>query len=143
MANANTTQVGGTHYKTQHQHWDMAANCHLGYFEGQITKYITRHRFKKGKEDADKALHFVGKLIELAWEGQQPMWQAQHAVKWSSYGTANKLTPLELAIVMGAATWRTVGDLVTLREAVMELIEETYGGGPGPAYVNQDQGAST
>ena len=64
MSTANETQVGGTHYRTPFQHWDLAHELDLGYFEGQITKYLTRHRFKKGKEDAEKALHFAQKLLQ-------------------------------------------------------------------------------
>jgi hypothetical protein len=69
-ANAPGRQVDGDHYKSKYQHWDLAADLDLGYFEGQITKYIVRHRQKAGKKDVEKCQHFLEKLIELATEGR-------------------------------------------------------------------------
>lgn len=66
--NANDKQVGGQHYKSSIQHWDYVAANGLGYFEGQITKYVTRWRSKGGIEDLRKARHFLDKLIELELE---------------------------------------------------------------------------
>lgn len=63
---ANDTQVGGEHYVTGGlQHWDVVYKFNLGYFEGQITKYIFRWRKKNGVEDLKKARHFLDKLIEM------------------------------------------------------------------------------
>ena len=62
---ANSTQVGGGHYSSQIQHWDYVVANDLGYFEGQITKYVTRWRKKNGLEDLKKAQHFLNKLIEV------------------------------------------------------------------------------
>jgi len=64
MANANDRQVGGNHYGAEIQHWDFALSNNLGYFEGQITKYVTRWRKKGGIADLEKAQHFLQKLIE-------------------------------------------------------------------------------
>jgi len=61
---ANETQVAGEHYRTTIQHWDYVLANDLGYFEGQITKYVTRWRKKNGLEDLRKARHFLDKLIE-------------------------------------------------------------------------------
>jgi len=61
---ANDTQVAGDHYRTPIQHWDYVLANDLGYFEGQITKYVTRWRKKNGVQDLRKALHFLEKLIE-------------------------------------------------------------------------------
>jgi hypothetical protein len=61
---ANDTQVAGNHYCTPIQHWDYVIANDLGYFEGQITKYITRWRKKNGLQDLHKARHFLEKLIE-------------------------------------------------------------------------------
>ena len=32
--------------------------------EGNVIKYICRHRFKNGKEDLEKAVHFIEMIIE-------------------------------------------------------------------------------
>jgi hypothetical protein len=63
---ANETQVGGDHYKSKAiQPWDYIASNNLGYLEGCIIKYISRHRDKGGLEDLQKAQHFLAKLIEI------------------------------------------------------------------------------
>ncbi len=63
---ANSTQVAGSHYRSEIQHWDYVIANDLGYFEGQITKYVTRWRKKNGVQDLHKARHFLQKLIEVA-----------------------------------------------------------------------------
>ena len=62
---ANSTQVGGTHYRSPIQHWDFVVANDLDYFQGQITKYVTRWRKKNGIGDLYKARHFLQKYIEL------------------------------------------------------------------------------
>lgn len=59
-------QEGGNHYKdlpiqpVEYIH----ANA-LGYFEGNVIKYVTRWRKKNGIADLMKAKHYVELLIEL------------------------------------------------------------------------------
>jgi len=67
---ANDVQVAGEHYRTPIQHWDYVLANDLGYFEGQITKYVTRWRKKNGLEDLHKARHFLDKLIESEGGGR-------------------------------------------------------------------------
>lgn len=63
---ANEKQVGGTHYKHQAiQTWDYIAANGLGYFEGNVVKYVSRHQDKGGLVDLRKARHYLDKLIEL------------------------------------------------------------------------------
>jgi hypothetical protein len=62
---ANERQVGGEHYRTEIQHWDFVAANELNYFEGQATKYITRCRKKNGKQDIEKAIHYLQKYLEV------------------------------------------------------------------------------
>lgn len=65
-ANALDVQVAGNHYK------DMAiqpvefihANG-IGYFEGNVIKYVSRWRAKNGIADLEKARHYIDLLIEL------------------------------------------------------------------------------
>ena len=64
--NANAIQHGGTHYKDKAvQPWDYIASNNLGYFEGNIVKYVSRWKDKNGVEDLKKAMHYLQKLIEL------------------------------------------------------------------------------
>lgn len=59
-------QEGGRHYT------DMAiqpiqfihAN-RLGFMEGNVVKYVSRHRAKNGVEDLKKARHYLDMLIEF------------------------------------------------------------------------------
>lgn len=63
---ANEYQVDGTHYQQEGtiQHWDFAASQDFDYFQGQITKYVTRWKKKNGLKDLEKARHFIEKYIE-------------------------------------------------------------------------------
>jgi len=65
---SNTRQVGGKHYAAEIQHWDFAASQDFDYFQGQITKYVTRWKKKGGLDDLLKAQHFLEKYIELEIE---------------------------------------------------------------------------
>lgn len=72
VQSANDRQVGGAHYDKPIQHWDYVVAQGLGYFEGQITKYVSRWRSKNGLEDLKKARHFLDKLIEEVEAGRYP-----------------------------------------------------------------------
>lgn len=67
---ANARQVGGSHYRADYQHWDFVADGNLGYFEGQITKYVARWNRKNGVQDLEKAKHFLQKMRELHTQGR-------------------------------------------------------------------------
>jgi hypothetical protein len=64
--NALNVQVAGDHYKNlpiqpvQYIH----ANG-IGYFEGNVIKYVSRWRGKGGIADLEKAKHYLELLIEL------------------------------------------------------------------------------
>ena len=62
----NTMQVGGDHYKQQDiQPWDAIHAWGLGYFSGNVVKYVARHQIKGGVQDLKKAQHYLTKLIEI------------------------------------------------------------------------------
>lgn len=69
---ANKQQIGGSHYKSEIQHWDYVVANDLDYFQAQITKYVTRWKKKNGIQDLQKARHFLDKYIEIieAEEGE-------------------------------------------------------------------------
>ena len=63
---ANAMQVGGRHYKTLPiEPWDYIAANKLGFFEGNIVKYITRAARTGSREDLLKAQHYLSKLLEI------------------------------------------------------------------------------
>jgi len=58
-------QVGGSHYKKMKiQPSKFVIENELLFPEGNVIKYICRHRFKNGKEDLLKAIHFIEMIIE-------------------------------------------------------------------------------
>ena len=66
QVNANSRQVAGDHYKAKAiQPWDYIASNQLGYFEGNVVKYVSRWRDKGGVADLEKARHYLDKLIEM------------------------------------------------------------------------------
>ena len=62
---AHKKQIGGDHYKRmaiQPSHYIVKNN--LGWYEGNIVKYITRHSIKGGKQDIEKVIHYAELLLE-------------------------------------------------------------------------------
>jgi hypothetical protein len=63
---ALNTQVAGDHYKKlKIQPVEYIHANGLGYFEGNVIKYITRWRDKGGSADLLKAKHYIELLLEL------------------------------------------------------------------------------
>ena len=62
-------QVKGDHYTRfiiQPAEFINANN--LAYAEGNVIKYVCRHRFKGKKEDIEKAIHYLEMIIERDYE---------------------------------------------------------------------------
>lgn len=67
--NALNKQVGGSHYKDQPiQPVEYIHANEIGYFEGNVIKYVTRWRSKNGIADLEKAKHYIELLIDLEKE---------------------------------------------------------------------------
>jgi hypothetical protein len=66
-SNTLTKQVGGNHYKDCGiQPVEYIHANKLDYFEGNVVKYITRHRTKgEGEKDIKKAIHYAELILEL------------------------------------------------------------------------------
>jgi len=60
-------QVGGDHYKTGIQPVVYNQVNNLGFCEGNVVKYVTRHQRKGGVEDLKKAIHYLEMLIEIEY----------------------------------------------------------------------------
>jgi len=59
------TQVGGSHYKDMAiQPAEFINKNKLLFAEGNAIKYICRHVNKGGKEDLEKAKHYIDMIIE-------------------------------------------------------------------------------
>lgn len=64
LMEARDTQVGGNHYKKAIQPWDIISTWKLNFWEGNVLKYVLRAPFKNGREDLEKAVHYLEYLIE-------------------------------------------------------------------------------
>lgn len=59
-------QVGGSHYKGfVIQPVEFIYKNNIPFVEGNIIKYVCRHREKNGIQDLQKARHYLDMLIEL------------------------------------------------------------------------------
>jgi hypothetical protein len=62
-------QVKGDHYKRFIiQPAEFINVNNLAYAEGNVIKYVCRHRFKGKKEDIEKAIHYLEMIIERDYE---------------------------------------------------------------------------
>ena len=66
QSSALDVQVDGNHYKDQPiQPVEYIHANGIGYFEGNVIKYVSRWRKKNGIADLEKAKHYIDLLIEL------------------------------------------------------------------------------
>ena len=63
-------QVGGEHYKgCKIQPVEYIHANGLDYLEGNVIKYITRHRTKgEGRKDIEKAIHYAQLILEMEYD---------------------------------------------------------------------------
>ena len=63
---ATERQVGGIHYKScKIQPVDYIVENNLTFLEGNVVKYITRHRRKgEGASDIEKVIHYCELILE-------------------------------------------------------------------------------
>jgi len=66
----NDKQVGGNHYLLNIEPWDYIISNQLGYLEGNVIKYVSRHKSKGGRADILKAIHYLEKILEVEYEGK-------------------------------------------------------------------------
>ena len=68
---ALNVQEGGQHYKSKAIQPIVYIHANnLGFCEGNVVKYITRHKEKNGIEDLKKAKHYIDLLIELEYKNE-------------------------------------------------------------------------
>lgn len=58
------TQVGGSHYQMPIQPIEFIVKNDIPYREGNAIKYICRHKKKNGKQDIEKAIHYLQMVLE-------------------------------------------------------------------------------
>lgn len=68
------TQVSGNHYKDKGiQPIVYIYANELGFCEGNVIKYVTRHKSKNGAADILKAIHYLELLLELEYKDASPI----------------------------------------------------------------------
>lgn len=136
MSEVNKHQVGGTHYKTSYEHWDLLLDLGLGidYLIGQATKYVSRWRKKNGVQDLQKALHFVNKLIEnkrfICFEHYSQRATGEHVVaatrkEVARFAAVNQLSDQEADFCELLVLKDSESDLFQARDILLAIIEQT------------------
>ena len=61
-------QIGGNHYKDfEIMPIEYISKNKLDFLEGNIIKYISRHKHKNGAEDIKKVIHYAELILELKY----------------------------------------------------------------------------
>ena len=70
MKKAIDIQIGGDHYKKMpFQPVELFAKTRCTAFQANIWKYISRYKFKNGKEDIEKCIHYARLAKSLKCKG--------------------------------------------------------------------------
>ena len=69
---ATLKQVGGSHYKDcKIQPVEYIVGNDLTFLEGNIIKYVTRHRRKgEGRKDIEKVIHYAEMILEMEYKNE-------------------------------------------------------------------------
>lgn len=77
-------QVGGNHYK--HLKIEPTEYAHandLGFLEGNVVKYVTRHKDKGGAEDLKKAIHYIEMILEWEYKNKEESSVPFHTINYN------------------------------------------------------------
>jgi hypothetical protein len=67
-ATALQKQIGGSHYAEMAiQPIEFITANNLSFLEGNIIKYVCRHRNKNGADDIKKAMHYCELLLQMEY----------------------------------------------------------------------------
>ena len=73
---AKNKQIGGNHYTIHKiQPIEFIQSNSIPFIEGNIIKYVMRHRSKNGIEDLKKAKHYIDLLIYYEYEAAKKLEQ--------------------------------------------------------------------
>jgi len=65
MSTALDKQIGGGHYKDMKiQPIEFITENNFDWYQGNVIKYLSRHKFKNGREDVEKVIHYCEMLLE-------------------------------------------------------------------------------
>lgn len=122
---ANEKQIGGRHYKTSYEHWDLAIVIPMTYLEGCATKYIARSRKKGGVEDLKKAMHYIEKIMETTnYETSRRLTRPAIHNEVNKFALVNHLSLAEEELVVSLCLYESALDLQHAQYLLEELIAE-------------------
>lgn len=130
---ANDKQIGGQHYKSALQHWDIVDTYEVPYLEGCATKYLSRWRKKNGAQDLEKAKHYVEKLIEQLPLRSRPTYVPGHIL--DRFQAENGIPAEDMEPIRKIFCWDQKADLQVAITWIDALIAEASE--PTSAYVKQ------
>ena len=65
---AKDSQIGGDHYRQMPmQPTEFCQRNGLNFCESNVIKYVCRHREKNGRQDIEKAMHYLELLLEFEY----------------------------------------------------------------------------
>lgn len=65
----SSLQIGGNHYKDfVIQPAEFIHANKIGFLEGNVIKYVCRHAQKHGRQDLEKAKHYIDLLLEFEYD---------------------------------------------------------------------------
>ena len=78
-------QIGGSHYKDlRYQPSEFINGNKLLFAEGNAIKYIVRHYKKNGKEDLEKAKHYIDMIIDRDYSNEKKESWIDSYKKWKN-----------------------------------------------------------
>lgn len=121
--NLGSTQVGGTHYASDYQHWDFIEDNRRSYLVGYATKYVMRwDKTATPVKDLQKALSAIAKIRERFAAGTAKPCPYKMATSLDDFATANALPPGEKMVMALMMEWRTDRDLSMAADVVSTLM---------------------
>jgi len=105
MSEANKIQIGGEHYKRlKPEPWDVISAWGLGYFDGNVIKYVARFRHKGGVESLKKARHYLDKLIEQIEAEERATDEERERIRSQTWPVGADCITAVTDLMMGSAT---------------------------------------
>ena len=111
-------QVGGSHYKSEYQHWDWCIDLELGYLESAATKYVSRWPKKGGIQDVEKAVSYLEKARHAHGDNRlvnNSRMYVSHPFMFKlsteKFCEINEITGLERDFMYAVASWKNSHDL--------------------------------
>lgn len=85
------TQEGGNHYKDMAiQPVEYIVKNNLGYLEGNVIKYVSRHQAKNGEEDIKKAIHYLQMILEMQYPKESVIATYENMIKKAAKATKSE-----------------------------------------------------